>query len=517
MNKNVWEVSDLSPNVFLLLKMAKHLDRRSFLRNSALASAALATPNIVGAEKNAAQNPASSVQSPRSNLRIGFIGVGLRGQSHVELALLRDDCEVAAIADPDPRMVADTLKMIAEKGKKKPAVFDKGNYDYLNLLKDQNIDAVVIATPWEWHTQQCVAAMQAGKYVATEVCGGFSLDECWQLVNTHEATGTHLMFLENVCYRRDVMAVLQMVREGLFGELIHLEGGYQHDLRGVKFNDGMSPYNSGVEFGEKGFSEAKWRTKHSVHRNGDLYPTHRVGPVAMMTNINRGNRFLYLTSTASKSRGLHEYIVDHPKGGPNHPNAKVLFNLGDVVTTDPENLQWRDDFTFARHQFAAPLLARFSGARHQRHLDGRESKSDDRGKNQSARLGKSANLARPIRPSAMGKIRRRCQNRRARRHGLFRVSPFCGMCQTKHRPTNRRVRRGHLARHYAAFGSQHRHRKQPASIPRFHTRQVDRAQTGLCFRRCVLKNYCTSSRPKYPAFACQSGSLFCSFCRIADS
>jgi len=333
LNKNVWEVSDLSPNVFLLLKMAKHLDRRSFLRNSALASAALATPNIVGAEKNAAQNPASSVQSPRSNLRIGFIGVGLRGQSHVELALLRDDCEVAAIADPDPRMVADTLKMIAEKGKKKPAVFDKGNYDYLNLLKDQNIDAVVIATPWEWHTQQCVAAMQAGKYVATEVCGGFSLDECWQLVNTHEATGTHLMFLENVCYRRDVMAVLQMVREGLFGELIHLEGGYQHDLRGVKFNDGMSPYNSGVEFGEKGFSEAKWRTKHSVHRNGDLYPTHRVGPVAMMTNINRGNRFLYLTSTASKSRGLHEYIVDHPKGGPNHPNAKVLFNLGDVVTT----------------------------------------------------------------------------------------------------------------------------------------------------------------------------------------
>jgi predicted dehydrogenase len=311
--------------------MAKQLDRRSFLRNSALASAALAVPKIVGAESPQLPNNQSPITNNR--LRIGFIGVGLRGQNHVELALLRDDCEIAAIADPDPRMMADTLKMIETKGKKKPAVFDKGDYDYLNLLKDKNIDAVVIATPWEWHTQQCVAAMQAGKYVGTEVCGGFSLDECWQLVNTHEATGAHLMFMENVCYRRDVMAVLQMLREGLFGELIHLEGGYQHDLRGVKFNDGVSPYDSGVEFGEKGFSEAKWRTKHSVHRNGDLYPTHGIGPVAMMTNINRGNRFLYLTSTSSKSRGAHDYIVNHPEGGAGHPNAKVLFNLGDVVTT----------------------------------------------------------------------------------------------------------------------------------------------------------------------------------------
>ena len=313
--------------------MANKLDRRSFLRNSALAGAALATPHLADAAAGSSPNPVSGAIHPVSKLRIGFIGVGLRGQSHVELALLRDDCEVAAIADPDPRMVADCLKMIEEKGRKKPAVFDKGNYDYLNLLKDKNIDAVVVASPWEWHTQQCVAAMQAGKYVATEVCGGFSLDECWQLVNTHEATGTHLMFLENVCYRRDVMAVLQMVREGLFGELMHLEGGYQHDLRGVKFNDGVTAYDSGAEFGEKAFSEARWRTKHSVHRNGDLYPTHGVGPVAMMANINRGNRFLYLTSTASKARGLHEYVVNHPKGGLNHPNAGVLFNLGDVVTT----------------------------------------------------------------------------------------------------------------------------------------------------------------------------------------
>lgn len=314
--------------------MSDKLDRRKFLQTAALAGAALATPKILGAEPES--DPSTVHRLPftvKDKIRLGFIGVGLRGQSHVELALMRDDCEVTAIADPDPRMTADCLKMIADKGKKKPAVYDKGDFDYLRLIADKKVDAVLIASPWEWHTQQAVAAMKAGKYVALEVCGGFSLDECWQLVNTHEETGTHLMFLENVCYRRDVMAVLQMVREGLFGELIHLEGGYQHDLRGVKFNDGQTPYDSGVEFGEKGFSEAKWRTKHSVHRNGDLYPTHGVGPVAMYANINRGNRFLYLTSTASKGRGLHDYVVNHPKGGPGHPNARVEFQLGDVVTT----------------------------------------------------------------------------------------------------------------------------------------------------------------------------------------
>ena len=306
------------------------LNRRDFLQQAALAGAALALPTL---STTAAQSVSAPREKPRDKLRLGFIGTGLRGQDHVDLALRRDDCEVLAIADPDAGMVAACLKMIDGQGKQRPTVYDQGPQDYRRLLADPNIDAVVIASPWEWHTEQCVAAMKAGKYVATEVGGGFSLDECWQLVNTHEATGTHLMFLENVCYRRDVMAVLQMVREGLFGELIHLEGGYQHDLRGVKFNDGITPYNSGVEFGEKGFSEAKWRTKHAVHRNGDLYPTHGIGPLAMCANINRGNRFTHLTSTASKARGLHDYIVHHPKGGPNHPNAQVEFHLGDVVTT----------------------------------------------------------------------------------------------------------------------------------------------------------------------------------------
>ncbi|SVE42432.1 uncharacterized protein METZ01_LOCUS495286, partial [marine metagenome] len=122
-----------------------------------------------------------------------------------------------------------------------------------------------------------------------------------------------------------------MVRDDLFGELLHCQGGYQHDLRHVKFNDGVNPYGGGVEFGNKGYSESKWRTQHSVERNGDLYPTHGLGPVSSMLNINRGNRMMYLTSTATQSRGLHNYIVK--LGGKDNQNANVKFKLGDIVST----------------------------------------------------------------------------------------------------------------------------------------------------------------------------------------
>jgi len=173
--------------------------------------------------------------------------------------------------------------------------------------------------------------MNAKKYVGCEVNVGMTVEECWELVHTSERTGMPLMMLENVCYRRDVMAVLNMVRQNIFGELVHLQGGYQHDLRGVKFNDGKTNPGVGAEFGEKGFSEAQWRTQHSINRNGELYPTHGIGPIATMIDINRGNRFTELVSYSSKSRGLHDYIVK--TGGENHPNAKIKFKLGDVVTT----------------------------------------------------------------------------------------------------------------------------------------------------------------------------------------
>jgi predicted dehydrogenase len=264
-------------------------------------------------------------------VRLGIIGVGLRGQGHLELALARPDVEVVAICDIQQRMVDLCLPLIEKSGKRKPQIILEGTQGYKKLLDNKDIDAVIIATPWEWHTVMSLDAMNAKKQVGCEVITGTTIEECWQLVDTSEKTGMHLMMLENVCYRRDVMAVMNMVRQNIFGELIHLQGGYQHDLREVKFNDGKKPYGGGAEFGEKGFSEAQWRTQHSVDRNGDLYPTHGIGPIAMMTNINRGNRFTQLVSYATKARGLHEHIVK--VGGENHPNAKVKFKLGDVVTT----------------------------------------------------------------------------------------------------------------------------------------------------------------------------------------
>jgi predicted dehydrogenase len=295
--------------------------RRDFIKTTAIAGAGftILPSGIVTAHEKV------------SKAKLGFIGVGLRGQNHLALALRRNDVDVVAICDLQQRMIDMSKELIRKSGKPMPQIILDGPYGYRKLLENKDIDAVIISTPWEWHTIMCLDAMRAKKYVGCEVITGSTIEECWQLVHTSEQTGMPLMMLENVCYRRDVMAVLNMVRQNVFGELIHLQGGYQHDLREVKFNDGKNAYGGGVEFGEKAFSEAQWRTVHSVHRNGDLYPTHGIGPLAMMSNINRGNRFTRLVSYASKARGLHDYVVKH--GGENHPNAKVIFKLGDVVTT----------------------------------------------------------------------------------------------------------------------------------------------------------------------------------------
>jgi hypothetical protein len=306
--------------------------RRKFIKTSAIAGIGLAA--VPSASELLAQPEKTIPQSKRkpvSKLKLGFIAVGLRGRSTMGLALRRSDCEVTCIADPDKTAIDAALRMFERAGKPKPKVYQDGGKDYLNMLEQENLDAVIISSPWMWHTEQAVAAMKRGVYTGMEVAGAFSVEECWELVNTYEATGSNLFFLENVCYRRDVMAVLNMVRQNLFGELIHLECGYQHDLRNVKFNDGKTVYSRGAEFGEKALSEAKWRTKHSLYRDGDLYPTHGVGPVINYLDINRGNRFTHLVSMSTKARGLKEYLID--VAGKDHPNAQLDWKLGDVVTT----------------------------------------------------------------------------------------------------------------------------------------------------------------------------------------
>lgn len=300
--------------------------RRKFIKKTSLAGAGIAfAPNIThGILKKGLE----------SKINIGLIGVGLRGTVHLNNLLKRNDVNIAAICDIDNNRNAIAKDLISKAGRSQPKFFGKDDHDYLNLLKLEDIDAVIISTPWLWHTKMAVDAMKSGKYTGLEVSAANTLEECWDLVNTHEETGTHLMILENVNYRRDVLAVLNMVKQGVFGELLHFRCGYKHDLRGVKFNDGITAYGKGAEFGDKGISESKWRTQHSLLRNADVYPTHGLGPIAAMADINRGNRFVTLTSHATKGVGLNKYIVD--VGGENHPNANLKWKQGDIITSTIE-------------------------------------------------------------------------------------------------------------------------------------------------------------------------------------
>lgn len=300
--------------------------RRTFIKKTTIAGAGITMlPNVTFG---------ISISMSKDKLRVGIIGVGLRGTNHLSNLLQRDDVLITAICDLDPSRISISLDKIEKAGQQKPLIFSSNDYDYRNLLALKEVDAVIIATPWLWHTRMAKDAMLAGKYAGLEVSAANTLEECWDLVNTHEQTGTHMMILENVNYRRDVLAVLNMVKQSVFGELVHFRCGYQHDLRHIKFNNGKQTSGGGVEFGEKGISEAKWRTQHSLLRNADVYPTHGVGPIAVMCDINRGNRFTSLTSNATKGIGLHDYIVRN--GGENHPNAKLKFKQGDVITSTIE-------------------------------------------------------------------------------------------------------------------------------------------------------------------------------------
>lgn len=277
--------------------------------------------------------PVQMMASEKASLvRVGFIGVGSRGRLHMEEMLKRKDVEIVAIADPDPTSIGKALSLVRKYGKKEPKAFGSGNFDFKNLLKLAELDAVFIASPWEWHLPQSVLAMESGKAVGLEVAGAIKLQDCWDFVNTYEKTKSPIMILENVCYRRDVMAVLNMVQQKRFGELLHLQGGYQHDLRAQLFN--TSPECcKGVEFGEKGIGSSRWRTEYYQKVNAEIYPTHQLGPIAVMTDINRGNRLTSLNSMATKARGMNRYVAKNLEGGPNHPNAKLKFKLGDIVTT----------------------------------------------------------------------------------------------------------------------------------------------------------------------------------------
>lgn len=321
--------------------MGAQEDRRSFLKKMAMAglgTAGLAMGSSMSASAATADISKKDTKKKKEDdgkLRFGFIGTGSRCREHITNVLAIEGNKIVAICDIQEGPLKSSLNFIEKKGGGTPKTYTGSDYAFMDMLANEEFDAVIIASPWEWHVPMSIAAMKAGvPYVGVEVSAANTLEECWDLVNVSEQTGNQVMILENVCYRRDVMACLNMVREGLFGELLHARCGYEHDLRDIKFNDGKKyGYQKGdpLNMGKNAYAEAQWRTQHSIMRNGDLYPTHGIGPVANCLNINRGNRFLTLSAMATKSRGLHKFIVDN--GGADHPLAKINFNCGDIVTS----------------------------------------------------------------------------------------------------------------------------------------------------------------------------------------
>ena len=245
-------------------------------------------------------------------VRLGILGLGGRGIGQMKVLLDMDDVEVTAVCDVYEDRVEQAQKIVFEKRGTTPF----GTVSSAECIRREDVDAVIIMTSWETHIPIAIDAMRAGKRPAMEVCGADSVDECWNLVRVSEETGIPVMLLENCCYGETELTMLNMIRQGVFGTLVHCSGAYAHDLRDEIGNGDINRH---------------YRQRHFLHRNGELYPTHELGPIAEYLNINRGNRMVSLVSMASKACGLHEWLTEHRQDNPELVNAQV--NEGDIVTT----------------------------------------------------------------------------------------------------------------------------------------------------------------------------------------
>ena len=245
-------------------------------------------------------------------VNIGMIGVSGRGSGMLRELLKCDGVRVPAVCDKYSDRAENGAKIVKEETGLDADVY----LDYKELLARDDLDAVFVATTWITHARIAIDAMRAGKHVAMEVGGAASIEECWQMVRASEETGKFCMLLENCCYDRKEMAIYNMVKQGIFGEIIHMQGGYQHDLR-----DEIS----------LGRENRHGRLYNFQHRNGELYPTHQLGPISKVLDINRGNRYVSVSSFATKSRGLNEWIKANK--GEDYDLAAYHFNCGDIVTT----------------------------------------------------------------------------------------------------------------------------------------------------------------------------------------
>lgn len=246
-------------------------------------------------------------------INLGFIGLGSRGYDLLkDLVLTFENVDVTAVCDDYEDRALAGAECVKNARQVEPAC----EKDYHKVIDNPQVDAVVVATAWESHVEIALYAMNAGKAVAIEVGGAYKLEDCWDLVDTYERTKTPFMFLENCCYGRREMMILNMVEQGVFGEICHCSGGYHHDLRGEISCGGENRH---------------YRLRNYLNRNAENYPTHELGPIAKVLGINHGNRMVSLTSTASKAAGLHAYIQRTRPADDELQNA--VFAQGDIVTT----------------------------------------------------------------------------------------------------------------------------------------------------------------------------------------
>ncbi|MHC4596358.1 MAG: Gfo/Idh/MocA family oxidoreductase, partial [Planctomycetota bacterium] len=302
--------------------MTYETSRREFLRTST--AAGLGT--VLGGVQltSSAIEPKSSRTKkidlhPIDKVRIGIIGMGGRGNSLMgNFFHMKGDVEIRALCDIYPERVKAARERVIKAGFSKPETYSGNEYIWRKLVDRDDIDAIIITTYWKWHTPMAVYAMKAGKYVGVEVPAAYTLEECWQLVETSEQTGLPCMMLENWSFRSDNLAVLNMIRLGLLGEIMHCHCAHSHDCIGHFFFDSQT-------------GKDRWPAKYLAKHNRDQYPSHQLGPVISWMDINCGDYFDYITATATDAVGINEYFAS--KFGPEHPNAKRKFAQGDIVTT----------------------------------------------------------------------------------------------------------------------------------------------------------------------------------------
>jgi len=293
------------------------MDRRDFLKigGAALAAGTVGVRGSDGGEAQtaAAPGPAPFAAPPIETVRIAYVGIGGQGGGHVNNLLKIPGCRITAVCDIRPERTDWATKKITEAGQPAPAVYNKGPHDFERLCETEDVDLVYNATPWEFHVPIMLAAMKNGKHTATEVPAAMTVDDCWAMVESAEKHKKHCLLMENCNYDRMEMMVYNIVRQGLFGEILHAEGGYLHDLRAIKFADE---------------GEGLWRRAWATKLNGNLYPTHGLGPIANCLDINRGDRFDYLVSMSGPSRGLQDWAAEHVPA--DSPKRQERYVLGDV-------------------------------------------------------------------------------------------------------------------------------------------------------------------------------------------